>query len=317
MNMHTVKTVEFQNLGWMSAGHLYLPPDFDPARQYAAIVSTHPIGSCKEQTSGSVYGAALARAGMIVLAFDASFQGESGGAPRWLEDPALRVSDIRFAVDYLQSLSYVDAQRIGAIGICGGGGYTIQAAMTDHRIRALASITGVNFGRLMREGFSQFQPLAALQAIAQQRSAEAAGADRLEQDLLPASPQAAQQAGIQDIDVLQATEYYKTPRGQAANGQTRNLMSFNGAAVAWDAFQFAEQFLTQPLLVVAGDQPGGFGAYRDAHEIYGRAASRDKQLLIVPDCSHYDLYDQPEAVAQVLEQMLPFFRRHLAAESAR
>ncbi|ERO65699.1 hypothetical protein P308_18245 [Pseudomonas piscis] len=81
----------------------------------------------------------------------------------------------------------------------------------------------------------------------------------------------------------------------------------------WDAFHLAEVLLTQPLLLVIGDRPGGFGAYRDGQELYGRAASRDKELLVLPNTSHYELYDQPEATARALARVVPFFLAHLAA----
>ncbi|UXI02593.1 alpha/beta hydrolase [Photobacterium sp. TY1-4] len=309
--MSNIQSVTYQNLGWESAADIYLPPDFNQATKYPAIVSTHPIGSCKDQTSGNVYAAALAKAGFVVLAFDASFQGASGGTPRFIEDPSIRVSDIRFAIDYLVTLPYVDPDRIGAIGVCGGGAYTIHAAMTDHRIKALASITGVNFGRLIREAFSQFDPVGAMQAMGKQRTAEAQGAARHVIDYLPPSVEEAKQAGLTDIDVLEATDYYKTPRGQQPNGATSGLFSFNSAAMGWDAFLHAEVLLTQPLMVVIGDKPGGFGAYRDGWEIYGRAASQNKQIFVAEGWSHYDLYDQPEPVALALAQVVPFFREHL------
>lgn len=309
--MSTIKHVSYRNLGWDSAADLYLPPSFDESKTYPAIVSTHPIGSCKEQTSGNVYARQLAAEGFVVLAFDASFQGASGGEPRFMEDPAIRVSDIRYAIDYLVSLPYVDANRIGAIGVCGGGAYTVSAASTDQRIKALTSITGVNFGRLMREGFSQFDPVAALQAMAAQRTAEAQGSPRHVINYLPDSVEAGKQAGISDIDVLEATDYYKSARGQQPNGATSGLFSFNSAAMAWDAFAHAETLLTQPLLVVIGDKPGGFGAYRDGWEIYGRAASQAKQIFVAEGWSHYDLYDQPEPVALAMAQVVPFFKQHL------
>ena len=307
----TIQHVRYRNLGWDTAADLYLPADFDSRKHYPAIVSTHPIGSCKEQTSGNVYGKGLAEAGFVVLAFDASFQGQSGGEPRFIEDPAIRVSDIRFAIDYLQSLPYVDAERIGAIGICGGGAYTIHAAMTDYRIKAVASITGVNFGRLIREGFSQFNPVAALQAMAAQRTAEAKGGARHIINYLPDSVEAGRAAGMQDIDVLEATEYYKTARGQQSGGATSGLLSFNSAAIGWDAFLHAETLLTQPLMVVIGDKPGAFGAYRDGWEIYGRAAAPHKEIVVAEGWSHYDLYDKAEPVALALSRLLPFFHSQL------
>ncbi len=130
-----IQHVRYRNLGWDTAADLHLPPDFDAQRSYPAIVSTHPVGSCKEQTAGNTYAQGLAAAGFVVLAFDASFQGQSGGEPRFIEDPAIRVSDIRFAIDYLQSLPYVDAERIGAIGVCGGGAYTGTSQKTENKAR--------------------------------------------------------------------------------------------------------------------------------------------------------------------------------------
>ncbi|QNN46005.1 alpha/beta hydrolase [Thermomonas brevis] len=309
--MSNIKTVTYQNLGWETAADIYLPPGFDDKKKYPAIVSTHPIGSCKEQTAGNIYAKGLAEQGFIVLVHDASFQGASGGRPRFIEDPAIRVSDIRFAVDYLQSLPYVDVERIGAIGVCGGGAYTLHAGITDHRLKALVSITGVNYGRLIREGFAQFKPLELARNIARMRAAQAQGAERDVADLLPESVASARQAGITDIDVLEATDYYKTARGQQPNGATSQLMSFSGAAMGWDAFLNAEVLLTQPLMVVIGDKPGGFGAYRDGWEIYSRAASANKHIVVAEGWSHYDLYDKPEPVAIAMAKVVPFFKEHL------
>lgn len=311
MTSSLIRHVTIQNLAWDTSADIYLPPDFDETRKYPAIVSTHPIGSCKEQTSGNVYAASLAREGFVAVAFDASFQGDSGGSPRFIEDPSIRVSDIRFVIDYLVALPYVDENRIGAIGVCGGGAYTINAAITDHRIKALVSITGVNFGRLMREGFSNFDPVGALEAMAAQRTAEARGAKRNVIDYLPPSVAAGRESGVTDIDVLEATDYYKTSRGQTPNGATSGLFSFNSAAMAWDAFAHAEVLLTQPLMVVIGDKPGGFGAYRDGWEIYGRAATTNKQIVVVEGASHYDLYDKPEPVGHALARVAPFFKENL------
>ncbi|MFE0693803.1 alpha/beta hydrolase [Streptomyces sp. NPDC058869] len=305
--------VSFRSRGmaWDLAGVLHLPVDFDENGSCPAIVSVHPIGSCKEQTAGNVYAKALAEAGYVVLVFDAGYQGESGGQPRLIEDPAQRVEDVRVAVDHLVTRPYVDADRIGGIGVCGGGGYVINATMTDRRIKAVTSITGVNFGRLSRESFSGYDPIGALEQTAEQRTAEARGADPRTDDLLPASVEAGREAGLSDIDVLEATDYYKTGLGQSAGGATSAVLSRRAAAIGWDAFFGAEQLLTRPLLVVIGDKPGGFGAYRDGQEIYGRAASKDKRLLVVEDTSHYDLYDRPEPTRQAIEAATEFFGAHL------
>lgn len=307
--METV-SIRTPGMSWDIAANIHFPPEFDATRRYPAIVSNHPIGSCKEQTAGNVYGAALAEAGFVVIVPDASFQGSSGGSPRWLEDAEQRVRDYRDVIDYLQQLPYVDPERIGILGICGGGGYSIKTAIIDKRIKALVSITGVNFGRLFREGFSGFNPVGALEAMAAQRTAENAGSEQRIDIFLPESVEAGKAAGITDIDVLEATDYYRK-RNPQANSGTRMLFSHAATNLAWDAFAFAETLLTQPMMVVFGDKPGGFGAYRDGMEIYGRAASKDKHLVVAEGWSHYDLYDKPEAVAIAMAQVVPFFNKHL------
>lgn len=311
MAERNIRNVTFSNLAWDTSADIYFPPGFDEGGKYPTIVAAHPIGSCKEQTSGTIYGAALADAGFLVIAFDASFQGASGGTPRFIENPYFRVADISYAIDYLVTLPCVDEQRIGAIGICGGGGYSINAAMTERRIKAVGSVTGVNFGRLCREGFSGYDPVGALQAMAAQRTAEIRGAQARVDNYLPTTRAAAEQRGITDIDMLEAIDYYKTPRGQKPHGATSALFSRNSAAMGWDAFAHAEVLLTQPLMVVIGDRPGGFGAYRDGCEIHGRAASKQKELVIAEGCSHYDLYDRPEPVALALSRLVPFYRENL------
>ncbi|RCW78537.1 alpha/beta hydrolase [Paracoccus lutimaris] len=307
--METV-TIRNPGMAWDMAANILFPPGFDAGKRYPAMISNHPIGSCKEQTSGNVYGAAMAKAGFVVIVPDASFQGGSGGGPRWTEDPEQRVKDYRDAIDYAQTLPYVDPERIGILGICGGGGYSIKATIIDKRIKALVSITGVNFGRLMREGFSNFDPVGALQNMAAQRTAENAGADAQINLFVPASLDAAKAAGIADIDLLGATDYYRNRAPNAAAG-TRMLVSHAAPAMAWDAFAFAETLLTQPMMVVFGDQPGGFGAYRDGMELYGRAVSKNKELVVVEGWSHYDLYDQPEPVGIALARVIPFLKQHL------
>ena len=111
--------------------------------------------------------------------------------------------------------------------------------------------------------------------------------------------------------MLEATDYYRTPRGEQPHGATSGLFSHRAAALGWDAFTAAEELLTQPMLVVIGDKPGGFGAYRDGWEIYGRAASKDKEIVVAEGFSHYDLYDQKEAVRIALDKAVPFFKKHL------
>ncbi|HIW91919.1 MAG TPA: alpha/beta hydrolase [Candidatus Corynebacterium avicola] len=297
---------------WDIAATIHFPPEFDENSSYPAVVAAHPIGSCKEQTSGNVYAPALAKAGNVVIAFDASFQGASGGSPRFREDPAERVEDFRRVVDYLVTLPYVNSERIGVLGVCGGGGYTLNAALTEKRFKAVVSITGVNFGRLQRENAAAASDegvLNALAGISEQRTSEARGADSQTTTLLPDSAEQAQELG--DVDVIEAFDYYRTDRGKQDNGCVLFEAAHGATALGWDAFHLADELLDQPLLVVIGDKQGAFGAYRDGREIYEKAASTDKELLELEDVSHYDLYDQANGAGKALERVIPFFAERL------
>ncbi len=315
-----MEKITFKNpdMAWDISALVLHPPKFDPSASYPTIIAVHPFGSCKEQTSSAVYGQALARQGFVVIAFDASFQGESGGSPRFIEDPTQRVEDVSRVIDHAVTLPYVDADRIGVLGVCGGGGYAINASLTEKRIKAVVGVTPVNLGRLFREGFSEFDPLGALQAMAAQRTAEARGGVLQVNELLPPSPEAARSAGLTDRDVCEATDYYKTPRGQERGGATRMLFSHAQKTLAWDAFAHAELLLTQPVMTVVGRKVGAFGAYRDGLELYGRAtASSDRQLVELENWSHYELYDHEEAVAEALQRIVPFFQSHLGSVNVR
>lgn len=308
------KKVTFKNadMAWDMSALILLPEAFDESKRYPTMISVHPFGSCKEQTSSAVYGKALAELGYVVIAFDASFQGESGGAPRYVEDPSQRVEDISRVIDYAVTLPYVDADRIGGLGICGGGGYILNSALTEKRLKAVVGITPVNVGRLFREGFSMYDPIAALDAMAAQRTAEARGEASQVNELLPPSVEFAKENGLTDRDVLEATDYYKTSRGQTENGATRMLFSHAQKTLSWDAFAFTETLMTQPMMAVVGQKVGAFGAYRDGQEIYGRSvASKDRQLVDLENWSHYDLYDHPEAVGLAMDKVAPFLETHL------
>jgi fermentation-respiration switch protein FrsA (DUF1100 family) len=300
------KPVQFKNGEWDVAAVVHFPPDFDDAKEYAAIVCVHPGSSVKEQTAG-LYASALAKGGFVALVFDASFQGESGGAPRYMEDPATRVEDIRSAVDYLTTCSFVAVHRIGALGVCSGGGYAASAAMIEKRIKAVGTVVGTNASR----AFGERNPLQALEKVAEQRTAEARGAEPLITPWIPGTPQEAQQAGITDMDTLEAVDYYRTPRGNHPGSSNKLRFTSMASMIAFDAFNLADKLLTQPLLVIVGDRVGSFGSYRDGFDLYNKAASRKKNIHVVHGASHYDLYDQPKATGAALDQLLPFYRENL------
>jgi len=136
-------------------GDLYFPANYDPAKKYAAIIVGHPFGGVKEQTSG-LHARKLAELGYVTLAFDASYYGESGGYPRRIESPEIRVEDFSAAVDFLTNHPAVDADKIGVIGICGGGCYSVSAAQVDHRIKALGNYQYVRHGPCSPSGCGRF-----------------------------------------------------------------------------------------------------------------------------------------------------------------
>ena len=134
------------------AGLLNLPADFDETKTYPAVVVSHPGGGVKEQTAGT-YARKLAEQGFVAIAYDASYQGESTGEPRQLENPHVRTEDVSAVIDYLTTLPYVDNDRIGAMGICAGAGYTANAAINDRRIKAVGTVSMVNIGQMFRNGW--------------------------------------------------------------------------------------------------------------------------------------------------------------------
>ncbi|MGI3067695.1 alpha/beta hydrolase [Vibrio alginolyticus] len=311
MNMQKI-TFRNADMAWDMSALILFPKGFNESKRYPTMISVHPFGSCKEQTSSAVYGKALAELGYVVIAFDASFQGESGGLPRYVEDPSQRVEDISRVIDYAVTLPYVDENRIGGLGICGGGGYMINSALTEKRLKAVVGITPVNLGRLFREGFSMYDPIANLEAMAAQRTAEARGSELKIDELLPPNIEFAKENGLTERDVFEATEYYKTSRGQTEGGATRMLFSHAQKTLSWDAFAFAETLLTQPVMAVVGQKVGAFGAYRDGQEIYGRSVqSKDRQLVNLENWSHYELYDHPEAVGIAMDKVSAFLETHL------
>lgn len=300
-----METISFDKSGIVMAGNLYLPAGFDKSKKYAAIVVVHPGGGVKEQTAG-LYARHLAEQGFIALAFDASHQGASGGLPRFLDDPMKRVSDIYSAVDYLTTLDGVDDSRIGAMGICAGSGATVKAAMTERRIRAVAAVSAVDVGAASRRGWdgsaTVAQQLATLDAVAKQRTAEAAGADAVYVPYVP---------NVGDLsapgDLQEAAEYYLTPRGPHVNAPNKMLLTSATYAISFDGFGGADTLLTQPLLMIAGSDAGSLWHSRD---LVAKTAG-PKELFIVDGATHMTLYDQPVHVDQAVAKLSTFFTSNL------
>lgn len=287
-------------------GDLYFPANYSPAKKYAAIIVGHPFGGVKEQTSG-LHARKLAEIGYVTLAFDASYYGESGGYPRRMESPEVRVDDFSAAVDFLTNYPAVEADKIGVIGICGGGCYSVSATQIDHRIKALATISMYDMGRARRQGIGDTQTyqqrMSILDEIGRQRTAEYGGAARKDIRALPEkvdenTPKFA-------IDFL---DYYDNPeRGQHPN--STGYYSYTSLAPMMNFFPFTqiETISPRPLLFIVGENAVSKYFSEDAYE----KAAEPKELFVVPGATHVDLYDQPEYLKITLPKLDTFFKQYL------
>ena len=256
-----MRHVSFRNRNIDVAGNLYVPTDFDETKAYAALVLATPGSSVKEQI-GAIYAEKLAERGFVALVFDPSYQGESGGEPRDLEDPAARVEDIRCAVDYLMTLPFVAEERVGLLGICAGGGYAVNAALTEHRFKAVGTVVAANIGRAFRQMHVMDSVLKTLEAVGKQRTAESRGGDQRRDPWIPNSLKEAEAAGITDPDVLDAVRFYRESRYKNANSTNRLLFRSFGILLSFDAFHLVPELLTQPLQVIVGGRHGATGSFR-------------------------------------------------------
>ena len=305
----TVQKVSFPHGTHQVVGNLFLPPGFDETKKYAAFPVTHPFGGVKEQTSG-LYARHLAEQGFITLAYDASHYGESGGEPRLYEVPGDRVEDIRCAVDYLSNQPQVDPDRIGALGICAGGGYTVNAAQTEYRIRAVATVSAFDVGSARREGvprglITHEQRVQRLEEIGAQRSREARGEPLRMINFVPASADEI----TPDTPELyrEGYDYYCTPRAQHPNAPGRYVFTSLGLQMAFFAFEQVETISPRPLLMIAGSEADTMYFSKEATD----KAGEPKELVIIPGATHIDLYDRPQYVPQVVAKLTDFYGKYL------
>jgi fermentation-respiration switch protein FrsA (DUF1100 family) len=305
---HTVtrNSVSFKNGKIDMAGVLFKPAGMQEGKAYPSIVVVHPGGGAKEQTA-SLYAYRLAQQGYVALAYDASHQNESGGEPRLLEDPTSRVEDARRAVDYFTTLPFVDHKRIGALGICAGGAYAINATMTDHRIKAVAGVSSFNYGDGMRKGWrgtgTADELHATLLSVGLQRTAEANGDQPM---LLPYVPDSTK--GVTEPDMVEASEYYRqASRWKLDSQPNRFLASSNDRLIAFDAFNGIGTLLTQPLLLIAGSDAGS--KWHSDRAFAEATSAREKELFVIPGGTHMSLYDRD--VGKAMPRLLEFYAKHL------
>ncbi|EIU3494560.1 alpha/beta hydrolase [Pseudomonas aeruginosa] len=304
--MQHIRIQTLDGHGITLAADLHLPAGFDQNKQYPTIVVAHPGGGVKEQASG-LYARKLAEQGFLAIAFDASFQGESTGLPRQLENPYIRTEDISAVIDYLTTLPYVDANRIGAMGICAGAGYTANAAINDRRIKAVGTVSAVNIGQMFRNGWENtLKDAEALPYIEHGSQARTQDAQSKELATLPLAPMREEDAPNEEL--REAWEYYHTPRCEHPNAPGFMTARSLPQIITYDAYHKAEAFLTQPLQIVAGTQAGSKWMSDD---LLARAASGDKHMHLIEGANHMSLYDKQPYVDEAVSVLAGFFQSRL------
>lgn len=294
--MIEVRKVSFKSRGIDIAGDLYTPVAGSLDRKGGALIVGHPGTGIKEQASG-LYARKLAESGFFALAFDAAYQGESGGEPRLLEDPYQRVEDFKAAVTFLSLLGDgIDPERIGIVGICASGGYGMFAAQTDVRIKAVAAVVPMCNGQMAR---APLQDEAgnlntdALFMVLQQSAADRMAEARGEQGSL--------------IDILEseeAREYYSTPLGYHPRCINKQLGRSFELLANYDSVLHIDWIAPRPVLIIVGTvAQKAFDTIPFGHAAYARA-KQPKELFIAQGKKHLDLYhDTSESIPKLVEFM--------------
>jgi uncharacterized protein len=300
-------TYQARNMGTSIAANFFKPPGFDESKKYPAIVVTHPFGGVKEQTAG-LYAQHLAEEGFITVAYDASYQGESGGQPRLMEVPAQRLDDISCAIDYLVQQPQVDPDRIGSLGICAGGGYAMCNATTELRVKAVATVSMFNLGDARRRAMGRLsyeERMKRLRDAGEQRSKEGRGEPVR---LVQVSPDSsAEFTDSTPVLYREGYEYYMTPRGKHPNSPNRYMFSSLPLQMAFFPFDQVETISPRPILMVVG---GKADTKFWSDEVYAKA-QEPKELFVVDGATHIDMYDKPHFVAPAVTKLKEFFDTYL------
>ena len=289
------------------AANVYTPANYDPAKRYATIVVAHPNGGVKEQTAG-LYAQHLAESGYIAIVADASYQGASGGQPRNVDKPAFRIEDIRGMADYITQFKGVDASQLGLLGICGGGGYSLKAAQTDKRFKAVATLSMFNSGVVRRNGFMNSGV-----ATIQQRLKEASDARALEASkgevLYTADTKITDEmANKMPFDLYREGHYYYNRTHAHPNSTFRYTTSSLLDLMEFDAATNMD-LINQPLLMMAGSKADTYYMTDAAFNL--ATGTREKELFLIPGATHIQTYYVPEYVAQAMNKLNEFFGKHL------
>lgn len=303
----TRKTVTFKNrYGITLSGDLYLPKNAGNEKLSALVISG-PFGAVKQQSSG-LYANEMAKRGFAVIAFDPSYTGESGGEPRNLASPEINTEDFSATVDFIGLQKNVDRNKIGIIGICGFGGFALNATAVDKRVKAVATTSLYDMTRVMSKGYNDSvtpeQRTKTLEDLSQQRWKDAEngnpakGSRNLPETLKGNEPQF----------VKEYFDYYRTPRGFHVNSLNSNgawLMTNPLSFMNMPILTYVKEISPRPMLLIAGEN--AHSRYF-SEDIY-KSAAEPKELMIIPNAVHVDLYDKVDVIP--FDKLENFFTTNL------
>lgn len=304
VNLHPVK---YDLHGIQIAANVYTPANYDPAKKYPAVVVAHPNGGVKEQVAG-LYAQRLAEHGYITITADAAYQGASGGMPRNVDKPTNRIEDIHGMADYISQYPGVDTARIGLLGICGGGGYSLKAAQTDKRFKALATLSMFDSGLVRRNGYQDSQ-ISTLQVRLKQAS------DARAKEVTTGEVSYSGDANLTDEQIAkfpydlyrQGYEYYWKTHAHP-NSTFRYTTSSLLDLMSFDA-QSNMDLINQPLLMMAGTKADSL--YMTESAFKKATGTQNKELFLIEGATHIDTYWVPRYVEQAMSKLDAFFDKHI------
>src|SRR3954469_3540522 len=295
------QTVSFKNqYGMNVSGNLFVPNGIDRNTTNPAIVVGHPMGAVKEQ-SANLYATKMAERGFVTMSLDLSFWGASDGEPRNAVSPDIYAEDFSAAVDYLRTQSFVDRERIGALGICGSGSFVISAAKIDPRIKSVATVSMYDMGAANRDGLRNSvtveQRRQVLQQAADQRDAEFGGGETAYTGGTP--EELTDHSSAIDREFY---DFYRTSRGNSPDTTTHPTLTSNVKFMNFYPFNDIETISPRPMLFITGQNAHS----REFSEEAYRLAGQPKELVIIPGAGHVDLYDRVNLIP--FDKLTTFFQ---------
>jgi uncharacterized protein len=303
--------VTFRNqFGQRISGNLFVPNNMDRSNRNPAIVVSHPMGAVKEQ-SANLYAQRLAEQGFVTLSIDLAYWGSSEGEPRNVVAPDNYAESFNAGVDYLRTLDYVDAEQIGALGICGSGSFVISAAKIDPRIRAVGTVSMYDMGAANRFGLrrsvSLEQRREALAQAAAQRDVEfGGGAPEYTSGTVHELTADSTPVEREFYDFYRTSRGSYTPEGATAQTTTHPTLSSNTRFLNYFPLEEIETISPRPMMIVTGEQAHSREFAEDAFQ----RAAQPKELILIPGAGHVDLYDRVDLIP--FDRLTEFFRRSLA-----